>query len=615
MNKKANEEWSQDFSKVQAVITDLDELASRIIDDHRIQKVVEEPLSINIFNGQSTTGVNGKFVFSQVLIDCLLRLKSNEKDKKELMTHFKKAYGGNNIELRNIHEFKKKYSPDKVLWWYSQESFFYKTLNAVLRNENIHMMFLFRQFIADIQYQLKSYSTNTTLRLFRGQRLSKEELETLEQNCGQLISVNSFFSTSTDEKAARDFLNAPHAANHLERVLFEINADPKMATTKPFADISSFSAYPGESEVLFMIGSIFRLNSIDQSSDDNIWIIQMTLCNENESNLKNVLLHMKDQLGTGETNLRTLGKLLWEMGRLNLAEQYFIRFLDELPANHHSLYDLYQDLGRIASLTGDYDKSVAYHQRSLALEGSNKSINTMDTSERNNQNTSDQYIKDEQQLFVGGTLLSNREHQFKLNEFYGKHNQKWKLVYKAAIHGFSAENFRRHCNGQGPTMIIIESKTGKYLFGAFTKLLWSNQRGYKQDTDSFLFTLTNPHGLLPSKFDINKSHSDHAVYHSGVGYIGEFHDFYLFGFGGDGLNWSNFLNSCDGVLSVRRGDLFIASDCNKNNYSSTKFPCSFIDSHGYGNKTFTGAAKFTVRQQVVPAILKFCFSATDQVEA
>ncbi|CAF1482233.1 unnamed protein product, partial [Rotaria sp. Silwood1] len=369
MNKKAHQEWTQSFSKVQAVITELDEVVSRITADHKIQKLVEEPLSINIFNGQSIADVNGKFVFSQ-----------------ELIKRCKKAYDGNNIELKNIREFKKKYSSEKSLRWYSRESFFYKTLNAVLRNEDIHMMFLFREFIADIQNQLKLYPIDKTQRLYRGQRISKEELITLEQNCGQLISVNSFFSTSADEKQARTFLNASHATNNLERVLFQITADPKMTATKPFADISSYSEYPDESETLFMMGSIFRLNSVDRSSEDNIWIIRMTLCSENESDLKNVLQYMKQQLGTEETNLQTLGKVLWDMGRLDLAERYFIRLLNNLPENHHLLSDLYEDLGRIASLTGDYDKSIDYRKKSLALKDSTTSMSSMPADESDKQN-------------------------------------------------------------------------------------------------------------------------------------------------------------------------------------------------------------------------------------
>ncbi|CAF1303903.1 unnamed protein product, partial [Rotaria sordida] len=348
-DKEGNKKWTDKFAKIKAVVVELDELVVQIKADHKIQKMVEEPLSINIFTtgpdaGKSTGGVNGKFVFSQVLIDCLLRLKSTQADTKELIKLCRNAYEGNSFELSNIHEFQKDYSPDKVLWWYTRASFFYKTLNAVLRTENIHMIFLFRGFISDIQRQLKYHQAKKPLRVYRGQMISRDELKNLEQCRGQFISVNSFFSTSTDEKRALSFLNAPDNTDNLEPVLFEIVADPTVAITKPFADIRAYSEYPEESEILFMLGSIFRLDNIDYSNDNQVWIIRMTLCSENEHDLKNVLMYMKQQLGNGETNLRTLGRVLSEMGKFDLAEQYFTRLLKELSPNDPLCGNLYKDL-------------------------------------------------------------------------------------------------------------------------------------------------------------------------------------------------------------------------------------------------------------------------------
>ncbi|CAF3311750.1 unnamed protein product, partial [Rotaria sp. Silwood2] len=137
MDKDGHKKWADKFAKVKAVVVELNELISRINDDHKIQKLVEEPLSINIFitgtdAGTSTTGVNGQFVFSQVLIDCLLRLKYTSTDKKELIRFCQQKYEGNSTELSNLREFNQDYSPNQVLWWYTRESFFYKTLNAVL---------------------------------------------------------------------------------------------------------------------------------------------------------------------------------------------------------------------------------------------------------------------------------------------------------------------------------------------------------------------------------------------------------------------------------------------------------------------------------------------------
>ncbi|CAF3522750.1 unnamed protein product, partial [Rotaria socialis] len=85
MNKERNKRWSKYFTKVKGVINEVDELVSQINTDRQIQRNLDEPFSHNLFNvncgnGTSTSDINGKFIFSQVLIDCILRIKSNEED-------------------------------------------------------------------------------------------------------------------------------------------------------------------------------------------------------------------------------------------------------------------------------------------------------------------------------------------------------------------------------------------------------------------------------------------------------------------------------------------------------------------------------------------------------
>ncbi|CAF3158929.1 unnamed protein product [Rotaria sp. Silwood2] len=389
-DKKRNEQWACKHAKVRAVVVELDELVSRIKADHKIQKMVEEPLSINIFTtgggaGNSTMGLNGEFVFSQVLIDCLIRLRYTESDKKELIRLCKQQYKGNSVELSNIREFQDEYSSDNVLWWYSRESFFYKTLNAALRTPtDIHTIFLFRKYITDIQYQLENYQAKNTLRVYRSQMISTNELETLNQCRGQFISVNSFFSTSIDKQQALSFLKVPDDAENLEAVLFQIDADPKMAITKPFADITEHSEYKDEIEVLFMLGSIFRVDSINRSKNGQVWIIQMTLCNDDEHDLKQVLMDMKEQFVSEETNLQNLGKILLEMGKPDLAQQYFIRMLEQLSLNDPLRIDLYLDLGTLESYAGHLDKSMEWRQKASALKKQIQSISSSSISKPKN---------------------------------------------------------------------------------------------------------------------------------------------------------------------------------------------------------------------------------------
>ncbi|CAF1065659.1 unnamed protein product [Adineta steineri] len=388
IDKKSNEQWAYKFAKIKSVVVDLDELVSQITADHKIQKKVEEPLSINIFTtnvgaGKSILTVNGQFVFSQILIDCLLRLKSTDTDKNELINCCQNEYKGNRTELNNLREFEEDYSPDKALWWYTKETFFYKTLNAALRTHNIHMIFLFRAYIYDIHRQLQNYQSKKFERVFRSQLMSNDELNSLKQNIGQFISINSFFSTTDERETALFLLGDITTKIDSERVLFEIDADPTIVNIKPFANISRYSYFPGESEVLFMIGSIFRLNSISHDND-NIWIIKMTLYNDDEHDLKQVLMYMKQQIENEQTNLRTLGNVLWEMGEFDLAEKYLTRLLKQLPSNDPLHISLYEDLGKLASQGRKLDMSMKWRQKLLTFKKENPLATNSSINKTNN---------------------------------------------------------------------------------------------------------------------------------------------------------------------------------------------------------------------------------------
>ncbi|CAF2191206.1 unnamed protein product [Rotaria magnacalcarata] len=97
----------------------------------------------------------------------------------------------------------------------------------------------------------------------------------------------------------------------------------------------------------------------------------MSLCSDNEHNLRKILVGMKKQNGIGDTTLGTLGKLLWKMGKLGLAEKFYERFVQELLSNDPSLITLYADLGDITSQSGGYDKSIWWHKKSVEIKEQN----------------------------------------------------------------------------------------------------------------------------------------------------------------------------------------------------------------------------------------------------
>lgn len=74
-------------------------------------------------------------------------------------------------------------------------------------------------------------------------------------------------------------------------MIFDIEADPKAARTKPFADITEHN-HPKYRQVLFAIGSIFRIIRIEQSNDQ-LLIARMSLCNDDDPDVRFCFNNMK----------------------------------------------------------------------------------------------------------------------------------------------------------------------------------------------------------------------------------------------------------------------------------------------------------------------------------
>ena len=338
----------------------------------------KEPISFSIFNTaddieKSTTRLNGDFLNSRLFIDCLLRMNANEKDKDELIDILRREYEGNDSQLNMIDEFRLSYSPDKALQWYTRESFFYRVLNKALRTQNVELLFLLRSFISDIGQQLQHHQAKSCLHVFRGQLMSRDELNSLREHVGQYISINAFFSSSTDDNVANVFSGYGAPSDYMNSVLFEIDADPSVVTTQPFANISSYSNFPHELEVLFMVSSIFQITDINYN-DKHVWSVQMRLCSENENTLQQVLTYMRNRNGIGATNIGSLGHVLWDMGKFDLAGKYYLRFLDENPTNNLLLCNVYRNLASIAARNGASDMILHYNTKAMEVERTIKTV-------------------------------------------------------------------------------------------------------------------------------------------------------------------------------------------------------------------------------------------------
>ncbi|CAF1459698.1 unnamed protein product [Didymodactylos carnosus] len=189
--------------------------------------------------------------------------------------------------------------------------------------------------------------------------------------------------------------------------------------------------------------------------------------------------------------------------------------------------------------------------------------------------------KDDDTLFISGTLVKNKQYQSKLNEFYGKPNQRWELIYTATRNRFRSHDFHRQCDGKGPTMTIIRSKEDGYLFGGFTAVSWSSQTGPKKDPTAFLFTLTNPDDLPSTKFNIDTTKSEYAVLH---------HQLLGPTFGRD----RDLDRLCLDRLHDRDRLDLLADICISNEFGLSNFPNTYIDALGLARRTFSRDRWFIV---------------------
>ena len=77
--------------------------------------------------------------------------------------------------------------------------------------------------------------------------------------------------------------------------------------------------------------------------------------------------------------------------------------------------------------------------------------------------------------FLKNTILFGNEYDSKLREWAGDY--KWKLLYRASEHDYTAKSFHEYCDDKGPTLVIIKS-SGGWIFGGYTTQSWSGDSIY-----------------------------------------------------------------------------------------------------------------------------------------
>jgi tetratricopeptide (TPR) repeat protein len=341
---------------------------------HRFRRQLDdddELIKMDIFvrSETSSSELNGDFLWFQLFIEVILRMIDHEKGKQDLVDRSFQEYEMDTVEKRKIAEFAANYVSCDAIKWYTRDCFVYRIINKALRLQNMDTLYAFRRIIIDIYQQLRDLhqqakNTVSIKHFYRGQLLSPKELEQFQRNIGSFVSIKSFFSTSEDQQMALGFVSERVG---FSSVLFDLRVDLNLNGTKPFANVTSSSYYPDEEEVLFMLGTIFRIDHVRFDSERNIWIIELELCSDEDSDLKPSFDSLRENIDE-ETNLYELGRIFWNMKHLNASEKCFKELLLQKHSNIHIIPGCYLHLGNIAKDRGQFKEAIHYHRQGLELK-------------------------------------------------------------------------------------------------------------------------------------------------------------------------------------------------------------------------------------------------------
>ena len=151
---------------------------------------------------------------------------------------------------------------------------------------------------------------------------------------------------------------------------------------------------------------------------------------------------------------------------------------------------------------------------------------------------------------------SKREDELlkKMIDWCGSNN--FELLYRGTRDGPTSDAFHNKCDNQKPTICLYKNEIGN-IFGGYTSIEWTKNKGTCSDSKSFIFTLTNIYDIEPTKFSSKSSKNVHHAADYGPSFGEYSSDISVYG---------NFIEK----------------------KSSSNFPEQYNDSTGKGKSIFTG---------------------------
>ncbi|CAF1508606.1 unnamed protein product [Adineta steineri] len=200
-------------------------------------------------------------------------------------------------QLKEIDDFERNYRPEEAIRWFSKDNFLYRLLNKSLRIEIIDDIVKMRYFINDLHNQLaelqlsfiESLNGEKEIILYRGLLMNFAQLDELRENFDGLISMNSFVSATQNENVAIIFSgNGEQIGSDEVSVIYEMLINTDIRST-PYAKIQGVMLH--EQEVLFSMGSTFRIGEIDEIRS-RVYRVKLTMIHKEDELWNKLTAHL-----------------------------------------------------------------------------------------------------------------------------------------------------------------------------------------------------------------------------------------------------------------------------------------------------------------------------------
>ena len=344
-NVDVHRRWAKKFLKFGCVSDKLYDINRTILIDLLQSQARSPPLRYNfpsfltLFDHQDLNKIFSHHLYLRRLV----HFKDRRQAKADFFSLASHLYPNDLDALKLFKKTYDNYARESILKWFTQESFFYKTLNACLKIATVDSIQYCRLPLKDLEAAIKEqyYSRSHAFHglVYSVFTVSDSEWNRYRNSIGGEIEAYGFLSASKVKEVATEY-----AGNDINNKALITIVIPEQNLNEPdeqgFAELEDFSVFKGEREILFNVRSRFTvLEATDGESKET----------EKTNVLRNLVLVYRSQ---AMRNTVVADKLVMEadLDDYEKLKQYFN--VESISQNEEAYYQYQHEVLRRSTSFG-----------------------------------------------------------------------------------------------------------------------------------------------------------------------------------------------------------------------------------------------------------------------